>query len=50
MDAITDEQLLELIALELWPREDPEQPWSPDTVQTIADLITSHHPTLCPLI
>lgn len=40
-----NEQLLQAIADALWG-EDEDTPWSPDTIQAIADVIQTERPDL----
>jgi hypothetical protein len=30
----------------LWPTDDPERQWTPDTLDHIADIVTSHKPAM----
>lgn len=40
----SDSTVLRQISQVLWPPEDPEQSWSPDTIETIASLLMAHRP------
>jgi hypothetical protein len=44
----TDQELIEAIAHELWPNEEPDRPWTPDTIGWIDSLIRMERPELVP--
>ena len=37
-----DAETIERIREVLWPTDDPEQQWTPDTLDRIADIVTTH--------